>query len=58
MKKFTINNIRNNIDYMEKFEELFDSIMPNQINLRSFKPKKSLCPQIWDNNKLNKQVKH
>ena len=58
MKKFTINNIRNNTDYMEKFEELFDSVMPNQINLRSFKPKKSLCPQIWDNNKLNRHVKH
>ena len=38
-------------------DELFDSILPNQINLKSFEVKKNMNPKIWQNGKLNIRVR-
>lgn len=34
----------------ESFEEIYDSISPTQINLRSFETKEKLNPKLWDEN--------
>lgn len=37
----------------EQVDEIFDSVIPSQINLKSFNTKDTLNPKIWENGKLN-----
>lgn len=42
---------------LNEFDKLFDSVYPQQINLKSFDKKKELCPEIWKDNDLKKIIK-
>lgn len=43
--------------HLNEFDELFDKVYPNQINLKSFEVKDQLCPKIWNNGKLIDKVR-
>ena len=42
---------------LNEFEEIFDSVYPQQINLKSFERKKTLCPAIWSDDELKQKVR-
>ena len=51
IKTYYLNMLINEV------EELYDNILPNQINLKSFEIKDKLNPKIWQNNKMKKNVR-
>ncbi len=46
-----------NEEALNEFEELFDKIYPNQINLKSFEKKDTLNPKIWKDGTMRKLVR-
>ena len=42
---------------LTEIEQIFDTIYPEQINLKSFERKSKLCPAIWRNNDMKRAVR-
>lgn len=40
-----------------EIDQIFDEILPNQINLQSFETKDTLCPKIWVNGDMKKIIR-
>ena len=45
------------IQSLNELDEIFDSVYPNQINLKSFNKKKTLCPRIWQHGDLKRIIR-
>lgn len=41
----------------EQVDEIFDSVVPKQINLKSFYTKDTLNPKVWDNGRLRPELR-
>ena len=42
---------------LTEFEQIFDQVYPEQINLKSFDKKSTLCPSLWVDGQLKKLVR-
>lgn len=57
MDKYKNDYFIKSMKFLKEFNEIFDSVYPSQINLKSFENKDILNPKIWTDNELKPLIR-